>query len=55
MCLFQKPATCAIPWRLTHEAAIGSADSGRLQTLMGRGMDESKAVELIVRGMLRRK
>ena len=40
--------------RVTHEAAIGSVDSRQLQTLMARGMAEDDAVELIIRGMLKK-
>ncbi len=40
--------------RVTHEAAIGSVDSKQLQTLMARGMSEEEAVELIIRGLLRK-
>jgi len=38
--------------RITHEASIGSVDSKQLQTLMSRGLDEDKAVELIIEGLL---
>ncbi len=37
---------------VTHEASIGSVDSKQLQTLMARGLDEDKAVELIIQGLL---
>jgi hypothetical protein len=37
---------------VTHEAAIGSVDSRQLQTLMSRGLDEDKAVDLIIDGLL---
>ncbi|MCG9479900.1 MAG: SufD family Fe-S cluster assembly protein [Actinomycetia bacterium] len=37
---------------ITHEASIGSVDSKQLQTLMSRGLDEDKAVELIIEGLL---
>ncbi len=38
---------------ITHEAAIGSVDSKRLQTLLARGLTEEKAVDLIIQGLLR--
>ncbi len=38
--------------KVTHEAAIGSVDSSQLQTLMARGLDEKKAAETIIQGML---
>jgi len=41
--------------RVTHEAAIGSVDSKQLQTLMARGLSEDDAVELIIRGLLRKR
>jgi Fe-S cluster assembly scaffold protein SufB len=37
---------------ITHEAAIGSVDSKQLQTLMSRGLDEEKATDLIIEGLL---
>lgn len=37
---------------ITHEASIGSVDSKQLQTLMSRGLDEDRAVELIIEGLL---
>ena len=39
--------------KVTHEAAIGSIDKKQLETLMARGLDESEAVDVIVRGILR--
>ncbi|MFC2011889.1 SufD family Fe-S cluster assembly protein [Chloroflexota bacterium] len=39
--------------KVTHEAAIGSIDSRQLETLMARGLDESEAVDVIVRGILK--
>jgi len=39
--------------KVTHEAAIGSIDKKQLETLMARGLDESEAVDVIVRGVLR--
>ena len=38
--------------KVTHEAAIGSVDSGQLQTLMSRGLDEEEAADTIIQGML---
>lgn len=38
---------------ITHEAAIGSVDSKQLQTLMSRGLDEDRASDLIIAGLLR--
>jgi hypothetical protein len=38
--------------RVTHEAAIGSVSRKEMETLMARGLDESKAVDIIIRGML---
>jgi Fe-S cluster assembly scaffold protein SufB len=38
--------------RITHEAAIGSVGRKELETLMARGLDEDKAVDIIIRGML---
>ena len=39
--------------KVTHEAAIGSIDRRQLETLMARGLEESEAVDVIVRGILR--
>ncbi|RKX94476.1 MAG: SufBD protein [Spirochaetes bacterium] len=39
---------------VTHEAAIGSVDSKQLDTLMSRGVSEDDAVDMIIKGMLRR-
>ncbi|MDH5696834.1 MAG: SufD family Fe-S cluster assembly protein [Dehalococcoidia bacterium] len=39
--------------KVTHEAAIGSIDKKQVETLMARGLDESEAVDVIVRGILR--
>jgi hypothetical protein len=39
--------------KVTHEAAIGSIDKKQLQTLMSRGLSEEKAVDVIVKGVLR--
>ena len=38
---------------ITHEASLGSVDSKQLQTLMARGLDEDKATDLIIQGLLR--
>lgn len=38
--------------RVTHEAAIGSVNTKELETLMSRGLDEEKAVDVIIQGML---
>jgi len=37
---------------VTHEAAIGTVDKKELETLMARGLDEDRAVDVIIRGML---
>ena len=37
---------------VTHEAAIGSVDSRQLETLMSRGLDENRATDLIIEGLL---
>ncbi len=39
--------------KVTHEAAIGSVDKKQLQTLMARGLDEDKAIDMIVQGLLK--
>jgi len=39
--------------KVTHEAAIGSIDRKQGETLMARGLDEDKAVDVIVKGILR--
>ena len=39
--------------KVTHEAAIGSIDRRQLETLMARGLEESEAVDVIVKGILR--
>jgi Fe-S cluster assembly scaffold protein SufB len=39
--------------RVTHEAAIGSIDRKQVETLMARGLDESQAVDVIVKGILK--
>ncbi len=38
--------------KLTHEAAIGSIDRSKLETLMARGLTEDEAVDFIVKGLL---
>mgnify|MGYP001052246686 CR=1 FL=1 len=37
---------------VTHEAAIGSVDSKQLETLMAHGLDEDKATDMIIEGLL---
>lgn len=39
--------------KVTHEAAIGSIDKKQIQTLMSRGLDEERAVDVIVKGVLK--
>ncbi len=39
--------------KVTHEAAIGSVDKKQVETLMARGLDEDKAVDVIVKGILK--
>lgn len=39
--------------KVTHEAAIGSIDRRQVETLMARGLDESEAVDVIVKGILK--
>ncbi len=39
--------------KVTHEAAIGSIDKKQLETLMARGVAPERAVDMIVRGILR--
>lgn len=38
--------------KLTHEAAIGSIDRSKLETLMARGLTEDEAVDFVVKGLL---
>jgi hypothetical protein len=38
--------------KVTHEAAIGSVDKKQLETLMARGLEEEKAIDTIIKGML---
>lgn len=40
--------------KVTHEAAIGSVDTRQLETLMARGVEPDQAVDILVRGLLRR-
>jgi Fe-S cluster assembly scaffold protein SufB len=37
--------------KVTHDAAIGSVDKKQVETLISRGLDESEAVYVIVRGL----
>ena len=39
--------------KVAHEAAIGSIDKKQLETLMARGVTPERAVDMIVRGILR--
>jgi hypothetical protein len=39
--------------KVTHEAAIGSIDKKQVETLMARGLDESEAIDVIVKGILK--
>ena len=39
--------------KVTHEAAIGSIDRRQVETLMARGLEESEAIDVIVKGILR--
>lgn len=39
--------------KVTHEAAIGSVDTRQLETLMARGIEPERAVDILVRGLLR--
>jgi Fe-S cluster assembly scaffold protein SufB len=39
--------------KVTHEAAIGSIDKKQLETLMAHGVSPERAVDMIVRGVLR--
>ena len=39
--------------KVTHEAAIGSVDRKQLQTLMARGLEEDKAIDMVVQGLLK--
>ena len=39
--------------QVTHEAAIGTVNRKEMETLMARGLDETEAVDLIIRAMIR--
>lgn len=39
--------------RVTHEAAIGRVDKKQVETLMARGLEEEKAIDVVVKGMLK--
>ena len=39
--------------KVTHEAAIGRVDKKQVQTLMARGLEEEKAIDIVVGGMLK--
>jgi len=39
--------------KITHEAAIGRIDKRQLETLMARGLEEEKAVDVIIGGILK--
>jgi Fe-S cluster assembly scaffold protein SufB len=39
--------------QVTHEAVISSVNRKEVETLMARGLDEDKAVDLIIRAMIR--
>jgi Fe-S cluster assembly scaffold protein SufB len=39
--------------KVTHEAAIGRVDQKQVETLMARGLDEEKAIDLVIGGMLK--
>ncbi len=39
--------------KVTHEAAIGRVDKKQIETLMARGLEEEKAIDLVVSGMLK--
>lgn len=39
--------------KVTHEAAIGRVDKKQIETLMARGLEEEKAIDLVVGGMLK--
>jgi hypothetical protein len=38
---------------VTHEAAIGRVDKKQVETLMARGLEEEKAIDLVISGMLK--
>ncbi|MCM8782090.1 MAG: SufD family Fe-S cluster assembly protein [Candidatus Omnitrophica bacterium] len=39
--------------KVTHEAAIGRVDKKQIETLMSRGLEEEKAVDIVIGGMLK--
>lgn len=39
--------------KVTHEAAIGRVDKKQIETLMARGVEEMKAIDIVVGGMLK--
>ncbi len=39
--------------KVTHEASIGRVDKKQVETLMARGLEEEKAIDMVVSGMLR--
>jgi hypothetical protein len=39
--------------KVTHEAAIGRVDKKQVETLMARGLEEEKAIEVVVGGLLK--
>ncbi len=39
--------------QVTHEAAIGRVDKKQVETLMARGLDEEKAIDVVVGGFLK--
>jgi Fe-S cluster assembly scaffold protein SufB len=41
------------PAKVTHEAAIGSVDKRRMETLMAHGLSPEEAVDVIVKGIRR--
>jgi len=39
--------------KVTHEAAIGRVDKRQIETLMARGLEEEKAIDIVVAGMFK--
>lgn len=39
--------------KVTHEAAIGRVDNKQVETLMARGLEEEKAIDMVVGGMMK--
>ena len=39
--------------KVTHEAAIGRVDQKQVETLMARGLEEERAIDLVIGGMLK--